>query len=199
MNTAARKLPEMMTVGDFLDWPGDGTAARYELVDGVLRAQEAASDTHGTIQSNLVGIIQPHLRRERPGCRVVTAPGVRPRLRANWNFRIPELGVTCVPNRADQHAIPEPVVLIEILSPSNATETWSNIPLYASLPSVAEILIVDSSKVSAEILRRGQDGSWPQDPEAIGPQGVLRLASIGFETPLIELYRDTHLARPQMP
>jgi len=27
-----------MTLGEFLVWPGDGTAKRYELVDGVVRA-----------------------------------------------------------------------------------------------------------------------------------------------------------------
>ena len=43
-----------MTVAEFLAWPGDGTGRVYELVDGELRAQDAASDTHGTIQSELV-------------------------------------------------------------------------------------------------------------------------------------------------
>ena len=32
MSTAPAKLPPLMTVADFLDWPGDGTGTRYELV-----------------------------------------------------------------------------------------------------------------------------------------------------------------------
>ena len=187
-------IPTRMTVAEFLARPADGTGTIYELVNGEVRAQDAASDIHGTMQSNLIALIQQHLRAKRPGCRVVTAPGVRPRLLAKWNHRIPELGVTCVPNRADMRAIPDPVLLIEILSPSNYEDTWSNIPLYASLPSVAEILIIDSTKVAAELLRRGRDTSWPQEPEPIAPGGTIQLASIGLDIPMAEVYRDTYLA-----
>jgi Uma2 family endonuclease len=195
MNTAAAKRPDQMSVADFLAWRGDGTDTRYELVDGILRAQDAASETHGTIQTRIAQMIANHLDAKRSGCRVVTAPGVQPRLRSKWNYRIPELGVTCSPNRADGHMIPDPILLIEILSPSNEEDTWSNIALYATLPSVTEILIVDARQVAAELLRRGSDGSWPQEPEAIALGGTIRLASVGFDMPLAKAYRDTHLAQ----
>ena len=53
MNVAF-KLPPPMTVDEFIAWPGDGTATKYELVDGALRAQDPASDTHGTIDRKSV-------------------------------------------------------------------------------------------------------------------------------------------------
>ena len=196
MTATAAKRPysmPLMTVDEFLEWPGDGTGTRYELVNGVLRAQDSASDAHGTIQSNLSGLIRNHLLAHRPICRIVSNPGIKPLLRAHWNHRVPELGVTCTPNRADVHNTPDPVLLIEVLSPSNAADTWSNIPLCATLPSVTEILIVDSTKVAAELLRRGTDGNWPQDPEPIAAGGIITLASIGLELPLAEVYRGTHL------
>jgi Uma2 family endonuclease len=195
MTNAAIKLPELMTVADFLDWPGDGTGRRYELVDGELRAQDPASDTHGTIQSNLNVAIGSHFRTMRPECRIVVNPGVALRLQTNWNYREPELGVTCKPNRSDVHMLPDPILLIEILSPPNYRDTWSNIPLYSTVPSVTEILIVDSTKVAAELLRRGPDGSWPQEPEPIAPNGTIHLASIDLDVPMAEVYRDTHLAQ----
>lgn len=34
---AARKLPDLMTVEEFLDWPGDRDGNKYDLVDGVPR------------------------------------------------------------------------------------------------------------------------------------------------------------------
>ena len=80
-------IPTRMTVAEFLARPADGTGTIYELVNGEVRAQDAASDTHGTMQSNLIALIQQHLRAKRPGCRVVTAPGVRPRLLAKWNHQ----------------------------------------------------------------------------------------------------------------
>jgi Uma2 family endonuclease len=194
MNQALRHLPPPMTVEEFYAWPGDGTGRIYELVDGTLRAQDAASDTHGTVHTNITRAISNHLIANRPGCRLVTAPGVKPRIRAKWNHRIPELGVTCQPNRPDQHTMPDPIVIVEILSPSNQDDTWSNVALYASLPSVVEILIVDSTEVSVQILRRGADGSWPENPEPIAANGAVKLASIGFELAVAEMYRDTYLA-----
>jgi Uma2 family endonuclease len=35
----------------------------------------------------------------------------------------------------------EPIVVIEILSPSNANDTWGNVVLYTTIPSVREILV----------------------------------------------------------
>lgn len=191
---AAPKLPPLMTVDEFLDWPGDGTGTRYELVEGEPRAMAPASVAHGIIHGRLSAAIIAHLDASRPGCQLVVTPGVQPHLRAKWNHRVPELGVTCIPNTAGERMLPDPILLIEILSPSNATETWSNVPLYATLPSVMEILIVHSTTVEAEILRRGMDGRWPKDAEVIGADGLIRLESIGLELPLRAMYRGTHLA-----
>ena len=98
MSNPTAKLPPMMTVTDFLDWPGDGKGTRYELVDGELRAMASGSDAHNTVITNIAALLFEHLRKTRPHCRVVTAPGVQPNLRAEWNFRIPDLGVTYAPN-----------------------------------------------------------------------------------------------------
>ncbi len=192
--SAAEKLPPLMTVAEFLAWKGDGTGRRYELVEGVLRAQDSASDTHGTIQSRLVYLLTGHLDRTSQNCRVVTAPGIQPNLRANWNHRVPEIAVSCTPNRPDVHKTPNPILIVEVLSPSNVADTWNNVALFATLPSVTEILVVDSTKVEAHLLRRGSDGAWPENPTVFGPSGTLQLASIAFTLPLTEAYRGTHLA-----
>jgi len=93
--------------------------------------------------------------------------------------------------------MPEPVLLIEILSPSNETDTRANIWAYASIPSVREILAVRSTRIEAELLVRGPDGSWPAEPQMIGPDGNVTLASIGFDAPLATFYRTTALAMPR--
>jgi hypothetical protein len=67
---------------------------------------------------------------------------------------------------------------------------WS----YTTIPSVREIVVVHSARVFAELLRRGADGNWPAEPEEIGPDGTLRLDSIGFACPLPAVYAQTHLA-----
>jgi len=87
----------------------------------------------------------------------------------------------------------EPVLLVEILSPSNQPETWSNVWAYTSIPSVRELLVLHTSRVAAEVLRRTADGSWPQRFEPAA-DGVLSLESLGFELELAELYAGTGLS-----
>ncbi len=88
------------------------------------------------------------------------------------------------------------MLIVEVLSPGNRAETWANVWAYTSLPSVREILVVHSTAVGAELLRRGGDGSWPPEPMRLGEDDALALESVGFRAPLRDLYRTTRL-RPR--
>jgi Uma2 family endonuclease len=88
----------------------------------------------------------------------------------------------------------EPVVLIEILSPTNVSKTRLNVRAYRTIPTVAEIVVVHSSAMVAEVLRRTSDGAWPEQPDVVDAASELRLDSIGFAAPLREAYRTTNLA-----
>ena len=191
--TAQRKLPPMMTVADFIEWPGDGLGTRYELVDGVLRAMASASDAHNTIVANLGALLWIHLRTSGLPCRVVNAPGVQPHVRADWNFRIPDLGVTCAPNRAGEIMTPEPVLLIEVLSPGNTSDTYENVRAYTTIPSVREIIVVHSTQMLAELFVRNEQGHWPANATEIGADDALPLISLNATLALREVYQGTHL------
>jgi Uma2 family endonuclease len=192
MSDAPQQLPPLMTVADFLDWPGDGTDTRYELVDGVLRAMAPGSDAHNTIVANLAGLIWQHLRQSRPQCRLVMALGVQIRTRAEWNFRVPDLGVTCTPNRAGEVMTPDPILLIEVLSPGNVNDTYESVRGYATLPSVREIALIHSTRIKAEVLRRDEREAWPDDPVVVD-RDALRLESIGATLAFKDIYVGTHL------
>jgi Uma2 family endonuclease len=183
-----------MTLAEFLSWdPGDPSGRTWQLIDGEPVAMAPGNDTHGSLQAEIARLLGNHLLEQRRGCRVATEPGIVPRVRANRNYRVPDLGVTCaVPTRDPM--LPEPLLLIEILSPSNEVETWANIWAYTTIPSVMEILAVNSTRIEAELLCRDADGSWPKEPEIIGPDGTLALRSIGYSASLAALYRTTALA-----
>jgi Uma2 family endonuclease len=192
--SAFLKLPVWMSVRDFLAWePGD--AQRYELVDGQPRAMAPAGTIHGFLQNELGSLIRNHLREHRRGCEVLANPGVIPGLLSTHNVRIPDLGVTCSPLVPGQSTLPDPVLLIEILSPRNQAETWSNVWAYTSIPSVQEILLLQSTRIGAEVLRRGAASNWPEETDQVPEGGELALASIGFVMPLVALYERTGLAR----
>jgi Uma2 family endonuclease len=195
MPNTLRKPPTSMTVADFLVWPGDGTGRRFQLVDGEVRAMSPGSTTHGRIQSSLARLIGNALLARGSPCDVVTDPGVATHVRASDNVRIPDLGVTCTPDSLGERLLPDPVLLIEILSPSNKADTWENVWSYCTSPSVREIAIIHSTHMLAEILRRGPDGHWPKETEKIGADDTLLFESIAFSCPLSDVYARTQLRR----
>jgi len=179
----------LLTVDDFQDWepPFGMEDLRWELVDGIPVAMAPPGINHGAIQSMAAFLFTAHLRAHRPGCRVITIPGVIPGLRSRFNERIPDLGVSCAPF-TDGRSLVEPVLLVEILSPSNETKTRSNAWAYATIPSVQEVLILASTAVRAEVLRQGEEM-----PDVIAGSDILRLTSIGYEGPLADFYATTDL------
>jgi Uma2 family endonuclease len=106
-------------------------------------------------------------------------------------MRVPDLAVTCAADVQGVHAMSEPLLLVEILSPSNEPETRANVWAYTTIPTVREILLVRSTHVAAELIRRKPDGSWPANSLPIGEQDRLPLESIGFECPLAAVYEGT--------
>jgi Uma2 family endonuclease len=183
-----------MTVAEFLDWPGDGSGRRFQLVDGELRAMSAGSATHGTIQVTLGALIRHSLIGAGGKYRIAGEPGVITRTGSQASLRVPDLGITGAADAPGQRTLPNPTVLIEILSPSNVPDTWDDVRAYTTIQTVREILVVHSTRVLAEVLRRGADGQWPQETEKIRRGGTLRLDSVGFACPLLDVYAQTHLA-----
>ena len=195
MSAALKLPPSRMTVDEFLAWDsGDYTGRRWQLVDGEPVAMASASDNHGSIQAELARLLGNRLVERGSSCRVITEPGIIPRVFSNENWRVPDLGVSCTPSSGGVE-VPAPVLLAEILSPNNYAETRNNVWTYTTIPSVQEILVVHSTRIEAELLRRRDDGSWPEQPGTIGAEQILELASVSFSIGLGALYRTTSLAR----
>lgn len=189
------RAPTRMTIDEFLVWDtADATGRRWQLVEGEPVLMAPTTEVHGGIQMELGALLRNHLLAIASQCRVISAPGIVPRIRATENFRVPDLGVTCSPP-SQGVMVAEPVLLIEILSPSNEAKTRANIWTYTTMPSVQEILAVRSTRQEVELLRRQADGNWPASATLIRPPDLLELASIGFRVPLADIYRTAGLAQ----
>lgn len=179
-----------MTVAEFLNWhPNDGQ--KWQLFDGELRAMAPANAVHAYLQNELGRLIGNHLRASNLPCDVFTNAGVIPLTMSAHNMRIPDILVSCSPFDLKQAAPDNPVVIVEILSPSNQADTWANVWAYTSIPSVQEIFVLRTDTVGGDLLRRGADGAWPDRPAWVDSD--LLLASIGFQLSLSELYARTPL------
>jgi hypothetical protein len=82
----------------------------------------------------------------------------------------------------------DPVLLVEILPPSNEAKTRANAWAYATIPSGVEVLILTSTAVWAEILRQRDE-----TPTIVVGHEPLCLQSIGYVGPLADLYATTNL------
>ncbi len=183
-----------MTLAEFFAWdPEDSSVRHWQLIDGEPVAMAPATDGHGSLQNEIGALLRNHMLAKGRPCRVISEAGIVPHVRSGHNYRVPDLAVTCAPPSSGL-MVPEPVLLIEILSPGNEIETRANIWAYTTVPSVVEILIVSSTKVEAELLRRRGDGLWPEEAVMIGAAEAVTLESIDFTVNLAEFYRTTALA-----
>ena len=190
--TAARSLPVPMSVEEFLAWDGDGHVGKLELVDGVPRAMSPASATHALIQGNLVTAFNNHLRGRKSPCRAGTEAPIVPPMGKRINARAPDVSVTCSPPSSNGTFV-DPILIVEVLAPSNEADSWESIRSLAGLTSLLEIFVVQSTRIEAHVYRRDGQGAWPSEPVVAISGGTIHLASIDLTLAVSEVYRDTQL------
>jgi Uma2 family endonuclease len=179
-----------MTLAEFLRWE-DGTDTRYELLGGSPVAMAPPARPHGILAVRLAAQIETRLRSQRP-CIAQSEAGIA-LIGRDDNCYIADLAVSCAPAPDDEQLVREPVLIVEILSPSTATfDRQTKVPDYRRLPSVQEILLIDSRSVFAEVLRR--DGERWLTEIVRGAEAMLTLASIGLNVRMEELYEGLDLA-----
>ncbi|MGE0258790.1 MAG: Uma2 family endonuclease [Alphaproteobacteria bacterium] len=179
-DVAVRRL----TLDEFLLWD-DGTDTRYELISGCPVAMAPGMEDHGVLAARLAARLENALISRRP-CRAIAEAGILDPDRAD-TFFVVDIGVTCAPREPRRQYMQDPMLLVEILSPSTERRDRKvKVPAYQRIPSVQEILLVDSDSRYAEIHRR-QGEQWII--QIINkPEGTIPLASVGIEIPMSELY-----------
>jgi Uma2 family endonuclease len=183
-----------MTVDDYLFWE-DGTDTRYELIGGIVVAMAPPMPRHGILSVRLGGSIDAALRSRRP-CNAQSEAGIVRPDRDDTCY-IADLAVTCDPIQLDDRLIRNPVLIVEILSPSTAAfDRQTKVPDYRQIPSVQEILLIDSESVFAELLRREGD-RWVTEIIQ-GPAARLSLSSVPLRIPMAELYEGIALPAPRI-
>ena len=184
-----------MTADEFLAWPGDGTGRTFQLVDGEVRPVSPASPTHALIQGNVVFLLKLAVRAADSPLFVMPEGAIVPGLNPGTNVRVPDVVVTATPDERGQRTVPDPVLIVEVLSPGNEDDTRDNVCAYTTLPGLREIAVLHSTRMLAEVHRRGPDGVWAAVPEAVGPGGRLRLPAAALDCAMEDAYAGTWIAR----
>jgi Uma2 family endonuclease len=105
------------SIREFLQLEGYSNV-RHEYLDGQIYAMAGGTPEHGTYAANVIGLLTAALR-DRP-CRVQTSD-VRIRVVATGLDTYPDVSVVCGQaerDKEDPDAIVNPIVLVEVLSPS---------------------------------------------------------------------------------
>jgi Uma2 family endonuclease len=179
-----------MNADEFFRWEA-GDDRRYELFDGRPVAMNPPAAAHRIIVSRLDRRIGEALDR-RPGCTVQVEAGIRLPDRPYDAYQA-DLAVTCHPHRRGQQAIEEPILVVEVLSPSTeGVDRKAKLPNYRTIDSVQEIALVDSDSAYVEIHRRGEGGRWFTDILR-GRDDRLVLASVGLDLAMAALYDGIEL------
>ena len=182
-----------MTVDEFLRWE-DGTDARYELLDGFIVAMAPPAGRHSLLTTALGGEIRSALRPRAP-CRVYGEAGITLPDRGDTCY-VADLAATCEPLRTGDRLIRDPFLIIEILSPSTAAfDRQTKVADYRQIPSVQEILLIDSETIFAEMLRREGD-RWVTEIVQ-GTDSILTLISVPLSVSMAELYEGIPMPEPR--
>ena len=177
-------LPKPWTVEDFLEWEAQ-QPERYEFVDGLILGMVGGSAAHATIRDNITGALRTRLRGTpcrafSEGLKVVTAVASHYR----------DVVVTCVSVQPTDDRIPEPVVVIEVLSRTTAdrdrSAKWVG---YQDIPSLQHYVLVAQDRRRVELFTRS--GEIWNLMIVRPPRPRVALPAIAIELTLDEIYEDS--------
>jgi Uma2 family endonuclease len=182
MPSVAEKL---MSLDEFLAWERE-QPERHEFDGFTVTAMTGASMAHVKITMNLAFALRQGLRGT--GCRPFSSDA---KVIAGGSVRYPDVSVTCQPMADRDDIVPEPVLVVEVLSPSTERVDRGRKKFdYFATPSIRQYAIVEQDERRVDLYTRAEAG-WTN--EVITGDLVLKLSSIGVELRLDTVYEDTEL------
>jgi Uma2 family endonuclease len=86
------------------------------------------------------------------------------------------------------HTVINPVVVVEVLSPTTEKyDRTEKLAHYQLIDSVREVVLVGHEAPRVDVWRRGDDERWT---EASYCDGAVELLSLGVSLPITDMYRD---------
>jgi Uma2 family endonuclease len=149
MPEAARREDWPRTVAEFEDWHAR-QPERWEFIDGRPRLMAPASMKHSIIKNNVGFALRQAL--DGSGC---TALVDGPQIQTDEISAIPDVVVTCAPLDLSKPVIAEPVIIVEVMSPSSeaddAGRKWFS---YRKIPSLKHYLVLSQDERAAQVHSR---------------------------------------------
>ena len=181
-------LPIFHSTDDFLAWE-KRQVERYEFVGGVLRLMSGVTANHDLVAMNVARSL---------GNALAGGPcfvhGNNLKLRSPESaLMYPDVFVRCGENRGDAQVVDDPILVLEVLSPSTERDDltlkrWA----YQAIPTLQAILFVSAQTAAIELAEPEPDGSW-RSRYYRGLDAMVPLAALGIELPAAEVYMGVEL------
>jgi Uma2 family endonuclease len=167
---------------------------KHELHQGHIVTMTGASVKHNSIVSNLIGSINPFLKDK--GCKVFPSD-LRTYIPTAESFTYPDVSIVCGETSLldDEYkdTVLNPVVIIEVLSPSTEKYDKGNkILYYTQIASLREYILIGSTSCYVQVARRQTSGPWKFE-ETTDIHELLVIESIGHQIPLTDIYNGMKL------
>jgi Uma2 family endonuclease len=161
---------------------------RSEYLHGEIYAMAGASPAHTTIVNNLMGEV--YARLKGTPCQGM-ALDMKVTLGNEALFAYPDFLIVCGEAQfldAEQDVLTNPVVLIEVLSPSTEKyDRTTKFDLYKNIPTLREYVLIAQDAPCVERFVRGENGEWEQRL-VTGLEGSFTLESVSITLALRDLY-----------
>ena len=179
-----RKPIDRISVDEYLEGEKE-SPIRHEYVDGHVFAMAGASDRHnliaGTVYAQLLDLLSPGPSRAFiSDMKVRVEPSI---------YYYPDVVVACDPPGGDHYTRQQPVLIIEVTSPSTQrADRFEKLPAYKRIACLVECVLISQVQMFVELHRR-VGGEW-QTELLTRPDDQLRLQSVGLSMTLSAIYRN---------
>jgi len=138
--------PNAFTADDFITWALGRPDGRFELDNGTVVAMAPERVNHARAKRNVTIALHNAIGARGLGCEALP-DGASVRVNDRTVYE-PDALVRCgPPSPGDAVAVNDPVVVVEVVSPSSrGVDTGSKLAGYFSLPSVRHYLIIDTER-----------------------------------------------------
>jgi len=180
--TAAPKT--RMSVNDYLAW-AQANPGRYELSNGEVIAMSPEGAGHAAVKFAVQVALLAAIRARGVPCHMLP-DGMTVRIDEMTAYE-PDALIYCGAKLASSAVeVPEPIVVVEVLSPSTRRiDASAKLAGYFRLPSVAHYLIVDPAK---PLVVHHARGSGETILTRVVTQGTITLDPPGLSVALTDIY-----------
>jgi Uma2 family endonuclease len=178
-------LPARLDFDEFLAWAARQEEGKFELIDGVVVMQQSQQWSHAKTKAMVYVALMEAV--ENAGLPFYVAPdGPTIRISKRKGF-VPDALVAALPEPApDSLVITNPVIVVEVLSPSTAKiDATKKLAGYFEVPSIQHYLVVDAE--GRTITHHKRASGDVLETRIVGA-GSLRLDPPGIEVDLARVF-----------